>query len=176
MYNTSYKDKALAFEKIIHIMQGDLQKLANKGKVNNRFIAKQNRILKTLIDYFNEIENHIISLQGQLVETQIANSNHREYLTDRITKLEAICIMHGILDFPRFMAQSLNTLSDWAEDLYKDEKSFMLSHSLQEFIRDLSEAERIVIEKILFKRIHRKVNTLLNEINRYQKRKIRYKP
>lgn len=169
MYS-SFKGKMGAFEKAISTMQTDLQRLANKGNVSDRFIAKQNRILKHLIDYYNESQHLIKSTQGQLIETQIANNRQREEFTDRIIQFEAIYILHGILDFPLFLDYPKDILTDWAVDLYKDEKGFMLTHMMKDYIKELPETDQKVVEAILFRRVDQKIKELLSRVNHSRKK------
>ena len=154
-------NKAENFQRSIEMMQKDLQRLADQNKVSDAFIQKQNRILKHLIAYYNASEDLIDNLYDQLVATNIENSKRRQQLTDRIIQFEAICILHGILDFPRFLSYPKQTLVDWATDLYHDEKGFMLSDRLKEYIADLPIPDRNAIESILFKRINSRIQSYL---------------
>ncbi|TSE03522.1 hypothetical protein [Aquimarina algiphila] len=169
MHNT-FDKKTKAFERAISTMQADLQQLANKGNVSDRFIAKQNRILKSLIEYYNESQYLIDNIQDQLKETQIANNRHREQLTDRIIQFEAICILHGILDFPYFLSYSKHILIDWAIDLHNDEKGFMLTDMMKTYVKELPEKDRTTVETILFRRINQRIEGLLNKMNDSRKK------
>lgn len=167
----SFKNSTKAFERTISTMQTDLQRLADKGKVSDKFIAKQNRILKHLISYYDETQHLIASVQDQLIETQIANNKHREKLTDRIIQFEAICILHGILDFPCFLSFSKDILIDWVIDLHTDDKGFMLPDMLKEYIKDLPQIDKEAVESILFRRIDQRIQKLLDQINHSRKNK-----
>ncbi len=166
----SFKSKTKAFENSIETMQSDLQRLADKGNVSDAFISKQNRLLKHLIAYYNEAQPLVISLKNQLIETQKANTRHREKLTNRIIQFESICILHGILDFPRFLSLSKEILIDWATELHKDEKGFMLTDGMKTFIKELPEADRTIVETILFKRTNKRIAMLLHQLNTSRKK------
>ncbi len=158
-----YKDISLDFERAIRQMQNDLQYLADKGNVSKRFIKKQNQILKTLISYYNHTQEQIEFSRSELRQTQIANNRHREKLTNRIIQFEAVCIMHGIMDFPRFIALPKFILVDWAERLHK-EKRFLYSDMLKDFIADLPPEKGKLLESILYERVHEEIKALLKGV------------
>lgn len=159
----SYKDISLDFEGAIHQMQDDLQFLADKGKVSKRFIKKQNQILKTLISYYNHTQDQIEFSRSELLQTQLANNKQRETLINRIIQFEAVCIIHGIVDFPRFIALPKFILIEWAERLYK-EKKFLYSDMLKDCIADLPPQKGKMLENILFDKDNKEIKTLLKRV------------
>ncbi|WP_062053789.1 hypothetical protein [Aquimarina longa] len=158
----SDKDTSINFEKAIHQMQNDLQYLTDKGSVSKRFIKKQNQILKSLICYYNHTQKELETSKSELIKTRIANSTYRERLENRIVQFEAICIMYGILDFPRFLALPKNTLIDWAEQLYKD-NHFLYADSFKDLIKELPVEQKEVLENILFEKSRKEISELLKK-------------
>ncbi len=158
-----HKNVSLDFERAIHQMQNDLQYLADKGNVSTRFIKKQNQILKTLISYYNHTQEQIEFSRSELKQTQITNNTHREQLTDRIIQFEAVCIMHGIMDFPRFIALPKSMLIDWAELLHK-EKRFLHSDMLNDFIADLPPEKSKLLKSILYEPVHEEIKAALKQV------------
>lgn len=153
------------FRQTIEVMQSDLQYLVNKGTVSKSFIKKQNRIIKTLIDYYNSTESEIDYLTKELTKTQVANSGYRKELQNRIIKHEALCIMHGIIDFPRFIGLPKDTLINWAKRLNK-ERRFLLPDMLKEYIKELEQPEQQSINKILFGRFQGEIQNVLKKLKK----------
>ena len=158
-----YQDISLDFERAVHQMQKDLQYLVDKGNVSKGFIKKQNHILKALIHYYNHAEEQIAFYKSELIDTQKANGLHREKLENRIIQFEAICIMHGIIDFPRFIALPQFVLIDWAVRLNKQNR-FMYSDMQIDFFKELPTDKGKLLEDILFKNVHNEINTLLKGV------------
>ncbi|MFC5047693.1 hypothetical protein ACFSTE_05835 [Aquimarina hainanensis] len=159
----SSQDIAIDFERAIVQMQNDLRYLVKKGKVSKGFIAKQNRILKSLITYYHQTQEQIKSSRSLLVERQLIHSKHTKELTDRIIRFEAICIIHGIIDFPRFLAIPTLTLIHQAKELHK-EGGFKTSEMLICFIDGLPPEKKAQLEGILYERIDSKLKQVLKKI------------
>jgi hypothetical protein len=144
-----------SFEHSVLKMQESLQYLADNDKVGDKFIAIQNLILKTLIDYQQQAETYISTLEME--NAQLASGKIREI--DRLKKIkesfEAICIIHGITDFPAWMNKGHETLIPEAIELYK-ENTIALPNALRQFIDALTVSEREIIENILFINFNKK--------------------
>lgn len=156
------------FAQIIERMREDLQYLVNNTKVSKTFIRKQNHILKTLIAYFNEVNKYISFLESENTELRIERMNERERLHDRIISFEAICIIHGIIDFPMWLSMGKTFLVLEAVELGKANK-IRLTDKLNEKIKNMPAGDRQALEVILFKEVDQEIKMLLSEIN--QKRK-----
>ncbi len=159
----TYKDISVDFEQAVQQIQKDLQYLVDKGKVSKGFIKKQNRILKALIYYYNHTQEQITFYKSELINTQKANGLYREKLEHRIIQFEAICIMHGIIDFPRFIALPQFVLIDWAKRL-NNENRFLYSDMQIDFFKELPTDKGILLENILFKNVRDEINSQLKKI------------
>lgn len=148
---TNESDKVnSSFERAVTKMQESLQYLVDNDKVSDKFIAMQNLIIKSLIDYQQQTEAYISTLEMEVF--QLANGKIKEIENLKSIKesFEAICIIHGIMDFPVWMNRGKKYLINEAVELHK-EKMITLPHKLNEWIDRLSETEKETIQNILYK-------------------------
>ena len=147
----SYTHINKAFEIAVTHLQNNLQYLANKGKVSPKFIAIQNKIIKTLIDYQQSAELHISNLE--MLNAELLLSKRKEYqdLKDDKEALEAICIIHGVLDFPLWLSRGKDYLVYEAITFHKN-KEIKLPIQLREYLDTLSKSEFNQIRTILNKK------------------------
>ncbi|WP_128755339.1 hypothetical protein [Aquimarina sediminis] len=168
--SSTYKNISLDFEKAILQMQDDLRYLVNKGKVNKGFIAKQNRILKALITYYKSSAQTYSDTE--LAQMQNKHDKEIEILTDRIIQFEAICIMHGIIDFPILLDLPKSILIDQAAELHR-EGGFRCSAMLKTFIKKLPSEKKTLFENILFERIDNELKAIFQKIKNKPNKHIR---
>lgn len=152
------------FAQTIEKMRKDLQYLVNHTKVSQSFIRKQNHILKTLVTYFNFVNNYISFLESEIATIRIEQMNEREKLQDRIVSFEAICIIHGIVDFPMWISKGKSILIYEAVELSKSNQ-IRLTDKFIEKLKKMSASDRTAVEAILFKEIDQEINALLSEIS-----------
>ncbi len=147
-----------SFERAVIKMRESLQYLADNGKVSDKFIAIQNLIIKNLIDYQEQTEMYISTLEME--NMQLANGRIKEIEKLKTIKesFEALCIIHGIMDFPIWMNRGKKYLVNEAVELYR-ENMITLPYSLREWIDSLPDAERETIQNILFQNFDKKLQT-----------------
>lgn len=163
------------FEKAVIAFQNNLQYLANEGKVSQKFITKQNGILKALINYQQQTERIISQLE--MDNTELANRKLKghDILKDTIWCLEAICIIHGILDFPAWVVQGKKSLIHEAKETYQD-GSFFLPCKLKERFDELPKEEKEQLDKVLYKKHYEeieRVENLIAELKAKQQNELR---
>ncbi len=155
------------FEKAISNLRENLQYLANQGKVSDRFITMQNLTLKALAEYQKQAESYISHLELENLELTLKTSKEYQRMASYKESLEAICIIHGILDFPAWMAKGKNYLVAEAVDFYH-QGMIQIPDSLHNLINELSEEERDTIFDLLYKkrntRIEREHQELLKKV------------
>lgn len=138
-----YTARCLAFERAVGLLQNNLQRLANAGKCGQKYIDMQNGIIKALIDYQHHAELWISELEMDIMAFVKVNSQ------DKIrTSLEAICLIHGISDFPIWMERDKNYLVYQAEEL-QAEGLITLPLRLQERLSKLPKEKRDAVHEIL---------------------------
>lgn len=87
------------YEKAVKKLQENLQYLADQGKVSDRFLNIQNGILEALIDYQHEVLSTLEVYNGLVSDLTLEGSVEYRKLLDIKESFEAICIIHGIMDF-----------------------------------------------------------------------------
>jgi hypothetical protein len=161
----------IAFEKAVIKLQENLQYLVNNDKVNARFIAIQNGIIKALIEFQNQTEDIISELEMENMELARRKMENHENLKDSIWCLEAICIIHGILDFPMWMAMGKNHLIQEAKHNYKDGAMY-LPCVLKEKLEKVEGEDKKVINDVLFGRgdkEYQRIEQLIRELRKKRK-------
>jgi hypothetical protein len=161
--SVSYDRINIAFERAVIQLQDNLQYLADNGKVSSRFIAKQNNIIKAIINYQHQTENLVGHLEWELLELTKGKIQEIERLKEIRESLEAICIAHGIMDFPMWMAKGNNLLVNQAIYAYR-EKTITLPILLKEKFDQLPKEEKKVLDKILYKGYHNEIVELEQQL------------
>lgn len=171
MHNSknTYDSINQSFEKAVIRLQESLQYLANQGNVSTQFITIQNSIIKALINYQHQTEKLIGNLEWEIVELTKGKVSEIERLKTIQESLEAICIIHGIIDFPMWMQKGNNYLVQQAVTDYK-EKTITLSYLLKEKFEQLPKEEKESLNKILYKVYDEEIAELENQINQRKKK------
>ncbi len=138
-----------SFERAVTKLQENLQYLADNDKVSKRFLSFQNLILKSIIEYQEQTEMYISTLEMENMQLVVGKINEIEKLKDIQESFEAICIIHGIMDFPAWMRKRKNYLVHEAVFLYK-EGMVTIPYQLKEKMDKLPDPEREAIYKILY--------------------------
>ncbi len=163
-----YERKTENFERAVTLLQENLQYLANKEVVSSKFINLQNSIIKSLIDYQQDSERRIGEIEFENIELQHLLSNHIDKYQQKILKLEATCIIHGVLDINSWLAKSFELLEDVAVESYK-ERSFTLPSFFLEEFESWNEQDKSVFRTVLERKnqehIDREINNIKAEIN-----------
>ncbi len=160
------------FEKAIKQMQKDLAYLAtNKPNLKDTFFDKQNKILRALIEYYQYTQEHTQTLELDFFQYQVEKRKQTKRLEDKIISLEAICISHGIIDFPYLMNFGKKTLIREATELGK-EKRMRLPYLLNEKLDNLESGERNSILSILQRGINEDINNLIKNLNDKNKHRL----
>lgn len=146
----TYENINQSFEKAVVQLQDNIQYLANEGKVSNKFIALQNSIIKALINYQHQTERIISDLEWEVTELARGKVNEIERLKKVQESFEAICIIHGIMDFPIWMNKGNRYLVHEAIYNYRN-KIIQLPELLKEKFDQLPKEEKNVLDKILYK-------------------------
>lgn len=149
------------FEKAVSILQDNLQYLVNAEKVSNQFIGRQNQVIKALIAYQRQTEVIITDLEWELIECANRTVKELDRLKNLQISLEAICIIHGIMDFPMWISQGKNYLVHQAIQDSKEGVTTLPS-LLKEKFDALSEKEKMILDKILYRKFFEEME-LLNE-------------
>ncbi len=152
------------FEKAVLQMQKDLQYLADQNTLSTKFFDKQNNIIKALINYHHRTQSYIRQLEDQSLEYQKVKHQLIKY-EDRIISFEAICIIHGIIDFPMWLSKGKETLLYEAEELGKNKK-MRLSLLFNEKVTQLPIEDQKTVMEILQREVNEAVKKLLDKINK----------
>lgn len=136
------------FEKAVMKLQENLQYLADQSKVSDRFLNLQNSIIKSLIHYQHEVIHTLRAYEQLSLDLSLSNSSEYHRLIDIKESLEAICIIHGIMDFPCWMVKGKAYLVDEAVAHYH-EGQIQLSYALMKLLDELSDHDRETLWSIL---------------------------
>ena len=153
------------FERAVKKLQSNLQYLADNDKVSDRFLSTQNQIIKALIDYQHEVSETISQMEWLNVEASLKGSQEYCELLDIKEAFEALCIIHGIMDFRSWMVRGKGYLVTEAVALYRHNQ-IQLPCKLMKMIWRMSEHDRSALWEIF-----RKYGPNDNEMNQYQMRK-----
>lgn len=158
----------IAFERAVLRMQKDLQYLANAGNVSQAFIAKQNLIIKHLIAYQKHTQDYITYLENENTQVRIERREKVKELQDRIIAFEAICILHGIIDFPAWLYWGKTHLVKQAVDA-KHKYGIRLPVEWRDKIEALPDNQRKTLKQILFKNERLELKQLLKSLSKKRK-------
>lgn len=165
---TKFEKAKENFEKAILKLRENLQYLANEGKVADRYLTMQNLTLKSLWEYQNIVELYISHLELENLELTLKRSTEYQRMAGQKEALEAICIIHGILDFPAWMSKGKNYLVAEAVDFYR-QGMIQIPDSLHNLINELSVEERNTIFDLLYKKrnqqLEKEHQELLSKVN-----------
>lgn len=151
------------FEKAVRKLQENLQYLADQGKVSDRFLNMQSNILKTLINYQHEVMNTLEAYDQLVIDLSLKNSNEYNKLLDAKESFEAICIIHGIMDFPCWMAKGKRYLICEAVNHYRNGET-QLSSTVMELVNGLPVHDQELLWSILNKKAQAKWKNELHEV------------
>lgn len=160
----------LAFERAVVQLQENLQYLVDKGKVSNKFISMQNNIIKAIINYQHQTEHLAGHLEWEILELTKGKIREIEQLKDIKVSLEAVCIIHGIMDFPLWMRKGKNYLISQAVCDHRA-NTITLPSLLKEKLDKLPEEEKKVLDKLLYKREYERIIELEKQIAQLKQRK-----
>lgn len=166
----SYDTVNKSFEKAVVLLQENLQYLANSGKVSDKFISMQNNIIKAIIDYQHQTEQIIGHLEWE--NWGLAKGKVKEIEKLKLIKesLEAVCIIHGIMDFPMWMNKGNRYLVHQAVEDHNND-TITLPCVLKEKFDELPEDEKEVLDKILYKKHYERIAELERQIEYYKRKK-----
>ena len=137
-----------SFEKAVTLLQDNLQYLANEGKVSDKFISLQNNIIKSIIAYQHQTELIISNLEWSNVKLTRGKIEEIEKLKEVQFMLEAICLIHGVSDFPLWMAKGKDYLIEEVIELHHN-GSATLPMRFSDKLNALHESDRKAIYKLL---------------------------
>ena len=138
------------FEKAVRKLQENLQYLTDQGKVSDRFLNMQSHIVKTLINYQHEVMNTLEAYEQLAIDLSLKNSNEYRKLLDAKESFEAICIIHGIMDFPCWMAKGKRYLICEAVSHYRNGET-QLSSTFMHLVNELPAHDRELLWSILIR-------------------------
>ena len=139
------------FENAVLKLRENLQHLADQGKMSDRFLNMQNNIIKSLIDYQHAVHSKLISYDQLLLDLSLKNSKAYQQLVATRESLEAICIIHGITDFPCWMVKGKSYLVNEAVIHYR-EGQVQLPYALMKLVNELPAHEQETLWNILNKK------------------------
>ncbi len=158
-----YERKTDNFERAVTLLQENLQYLANKEAVSNRFISMQNSIIKSLINYQKASESRISDLELEQAELQFLLSNHIDKYQEKILALEAICFIHGIMDLQSWLNKDFSLLESLTIEACNT-KSFTLPIEFLEYFERWKKEDKEIFNKILDKKAAQHTEQELNII------------
>jgi hypothetical protein len=91
------------FHKAFKHLKSKIQFLADNQKLNDKQLAEYNEIQEGLLRAFTEEEKKCEYLLNQLQKVSADYNKLDKIMEDRVIKLEAICLMHGIIDINMYL-------------------------------------------------------------------------
>ena len=138
------------FETAVRLLQESLQRVANNGKASTKYIALQNKIINSLIQYQQSTQWVVERLQKDNTRLMLGLNNKQQELADTKEMFEAICIIHGIMDIGAWMAKGKYYLTSEAVWL-NSQSIILLPDLLKQKIDNLPTDEKTAINKVLFR-------------------------
>jgi len=130
----------------------------------------QNNIIKAIIDYQHQTEQIIGHLERENWGLAKGKVNEIEKFKLIKESLEAVCIIHGIMDFPMWMNKGNRYLVHQAVEDYRND-TITLPCVLKEKFDELPEDEKEVLDKILYKKHYERIAELERQIEYYKRKK-----
>lgn len=149
MSKTYFERVTENFERAVTQMQDNLQFLADKGSVSNRFIDIQNQVIKSLIDYHHYCQERISEHEMERFNTSLSISKLIDKHKQTTESFEAICIIHGIMDILPLMNKGNAYLVDEAVRLHKGGR-FLMPMMMRELINKLPKEDKEIVEAHLY--------------------------
>jgi len=167
---SDYNKINIPFERAIVLLQENLQYLTNQDKVSAKFISLQNLVIKSLVDYQHQTEAIISQLELDNTELMLAQSRDYKKLLDLKESFEAVCIIHGIMDFPMWLNRGKDYLVSEAVEQYKA-GGMTLPIKLQDWINSLPAPQREVINNMLYKRYDEEIADIDRQLQELKQNK-----
>lgn len=168
--SSKYDRINLAFERAVVQLQENLQYLADNRKVSKKFITMQNNIIRAIINYQHQTEHLIVHLEWEILGLTKGKLREIEKLKATKESLEAVCIIHGIMDFPMWMSKGKNYLISQAVCGYRA-NTITLPNLLKEKLDKLPKEEKEALDEILYKREYERIIELEKQIEQLKQRK-----
>ena len=159
-----------SFERAVVLLQQNLQYLTNQGKVSDKFISLQNLVIKSLVNYQHQTEAIIGQLEMDNTELMLAQSKEFQQLLNLKESFEAVCIIHGIMDFPIWMNQGKDYLVSEAVEQYKA-GGMTLPIKLQDWINGLPAPQKEALTKLLYKKYDEEIADIERQIQELKQKK-----
>ena len=118
-------DQENKFEKAFNKLEDRIQFMVDKDKLSDKQMEFYNNVLSGLKEANEEQEGMIFDLQVQLHNKELELEKERRLHEGRIFKMEAIALMHGIIDINSWV----NKPAQWCADevvISKQTGSFIL--------------------------------------------------
>lgn len=144
----NHEQSTIYFERAVRHLQENLQYLVDSDKVGERFVKRQSQTINSLIDYQESTKQLIEFYQNEQVANSLAFSSELKRNKTTIESFEAVCIIHGIMDFPCWMSKSNEYLVFEAVNLYKN-GMFQLPSRLVQVIDMLPDDKQRSIKSLL---------------------------
>lgn len=168
--STTYHRINHAFERAVNLLRDNLQYLADQDKVSDKFLSLHNRIIESIIDYQKQTEAIITALEEEVIKASQGRLKEIRRLEEIKEGFEALCIIHGITDFPMWMGRGKRSLVSQAIEDYK-EKRLTLPVVLKDHFDRLPEHERQVLKKILYSGYDKEVAETKQQIEKLNAQK-----
>ena len=138
------------FETAVKKLQQNLQYLADHDKVSDRFLKMQNTIIRALIDYQHEVNDTLQKMEELGVEVSLKGAEEYQELIETKEKFEALCIIHGIMDFQSWMVRGKSYLIGEAVEHHRNGE-VQLPYSFMKLVWRMSEQDREAFWRIIRK-------------------------
>lgn len=149
----SYASTEKAFNTAISRLKANLQYLKDNTDVSDRFLRFQEVTIKALEAYQKQSELIISDLEYSNMGLMLGKSREFTMLRNNKIALEAICLIHGINDYPLWLDKGVQYLVSEAH-WFMDHGELQLSSQHMEMLENLPNEDKETIEDIFTK--HRK--------------------
>lgn len=104
------KNSRMIFQDVIDKIHAQIQWIANTKRIHPKTLEKWNLILAELEEVHDTREKYITTIKNENYD--LIHENH--LLQDKIIRLEAICLIHGIHDINMYLSKETASLVDLA--------------------------------------------------------------
>lgn len=104
------------FTRLLQNKQGYYESTVNSIKLSSKAVAARNMEIKTLVTFHNNMLKLIEALDGEIEVLEQSLLKTKNYTRC----LEAVCLIHGVNDFPCYTVQGFEALLFHVKDLYAE--------------------------------------------------------
>lgn len=163
-----YSEAVVKYDAAVGRLKDNLHYMIER-EMSPSLIKMQELIIFSLEKFKTHTQSYIHDLETENHQLARRKVDEIERLRNEKESLEAICIIHGIMDFPCWMAKGNRYLVNEAVQFYHSNE-LQLPEKLLTYFQSLPNHEQTVLDQILYKTFYENQARLQQEINAIKKK------